>query len=118
MTIRFLAITALSIAALSPAVSNASSASASAKACATAFASSIAAPGASAPNYKLAYREGAPSALTQFFATDYSFTLEAHDPKTGAAIARALCSTDSRGTVTAISAIPLDATDATLARAY
>ncbi len=118
MMIRQAAIAALAVAALVPAVSNASPEKASAKACATAFASSIAAPGASAPAYKFAYRSGMSSSLADFYPTDYTFTLEAHDPKTGAAIARARCSTDYRGQVTAISAIPLDASAATPASAF
>jgi hypothetical protein len=118
MNIRKIAFAAVSIAALSPAVSNASPEKASARACATAFASSIAAPGSSAPAYKFAYRSGASSSLADFYPTDYTFTLEAHDPKTGVAIARARCSTDSRGTVTAIALIPLTANTATLAAAF
>ncbi len=118
MMIRQLAIAALAVAALSPAISNASPEKASAKACASAFASSIAAPGSSAPAYKFAYRGADSGSLADFYPTDYTFTLEAHDPKTGAAIARARCSTDYRGHVTAISAIPLDASAATLAAAF
>jgi hypothetical protein len=55
--------------------------------------------------------------LEQFLCHDYTFTLEAHDAKTGAAIARASCSTDYRGVVTAIEVLPLDSA-ASLARGF
>jgi hypothetical protein len=117
MNTRKIVLAALSIAALAPAVSNASPEKASAKACATAFASTIVAPGASAPAYKFAYRGGATGSLADFYPTDYTFTLEAHDPKTGAPIARAVCTTDYRGNVTDIASLPLDSKAATLAAA-
>jgi hypothetical protein len=52
--------------------------------------------------------------LSSFYATDYTFTLEAHDA-TGAPFARASCSTDSRGVVTAFEVLPLDSKGAALA---
>jgi hypothetical protein len=55
--------------------------------------------------------------LADFYPTDYTFTLEAHDPKTGAPIARAVCTTDYRGNVTDIASLPLDSKAATLAAA-
>lgn len=109
MILRKVALAAVTVATLSPCISNASPERASAKACASAFASSIAAPGAGAPAYKLAYRGTTGSALSDFYPSDYTFTLEARNPKTGLPIARAQCSTDSRGTVTTISAVPLNA---------
>jgi hypothetical protein len=101
-----LAVTAASIL---PAVCNASPGSMSAKACASAFAASIAAPGGSPPAYRLAYRGTIGSALDDFYPSDITFTLEARAPKTGLTIARAVCSTNFRGIVTTISAVPLDA---------
>jgi hypothetical protein len=110
MILRKVALAAVTIAASSPAISNASPERISAKACASAFASSIAAPGAAAAAYKLAFRgTTGGSALSDFYPSDFTFTLEARDPKTGLPIARALCSTDYRGTVTTISAVPLNA---------
>ena len=109
MILRKVALAAATIAALSPIISNASPERISAKACASAFASSIAAPGAGAPAYKLAFRGTTSSALSDFYPSDFTFTLEARDPKTGLPIARAVCSTDYRGTVTTISAVPLNA---------
>jgi hypothetical protein len=108
MILQKVALAAITIAALSPTVSNASPERISAKACASAFASSIAAPGASTPAYKLAYRGTTGSALADFYPSDFTFTLEARDPKTGLPFARAVCSTNNRGTVTTISAVPLN----------
>jgi hypothetical protein len=118
MMIRKIVLAAATIAALSPAISNASPEKASAKACATAFAASIATPGTTAPAYKFAYRGGMSTSLADFYPTEYSFTLEAHDPKTGASIARAVCTTDYRGIVTTIASVPLDAKAPTLAAAF
>jgi hypothetical protein len=98
----------IAIAALSPAISNASPERVSVKACAAAFAASLAAPGTKVPGYKLDYRPTFGSSLADFYPSEFTFTLEARDPKTGLAIARASCSADSRGAVTAIAAIPLD----------
>jgi hypothetical protein len=53
--------------------------------------------------------------LADFYPSDFTFTLEARDTKTGLPIARALCSTDYRGTVTTISAVPLKADTGKLA---
>jgi hypothetical protein len=109
MILRRVALAAVAIAALSPAVSNASPERNSAQACASAFASSIAAPGAGAPAYRLAYRGATGGALADFYPSDFTFTLEARDPRTGLPIARAVCSTNHRGAVTTISAVPLSA---------
>ena len=109
MILRKIALAVVTVAALSPTVSNASPERMSAKACASAFASSIAAPGTGTPAYKLAYRGTTGSALADFYPTDFTFTLEARDPKSGLPIARAVCSTNHRGAVTTISAVPLRA---------
>jgi hypothetical protein len=109
MILRKIALAAVTIAASYPTISNASPERISAKACASAFASSIAAPGAGVPAYKLAFRGTTGSVLADFYPSDYTFNLEARDPKTGQAFARAVCSTDHRGTVTTISAVPLNA---------
>jgi hypothetical protein len=109
---RKIVLAAATVAALSPAISNASSEKASAKACAKAFAASLVAPGAE-PAYKFEFREATGTSLTDFYHTEYTFSLEVHDPKTGVAVARANCSTDSRGAITAISAVPLQAPQVT-----
>ncbi|HLZ97241.1 MAG TPA: hypothetical protein VKP66_04790 [Steroidobacteraceae bacterium] len=107
MILRKLVLATATIATLAPAISNASPERTSAKACASAFASTIVAPGTT-PAYKMSYRGATNSILTDFYPSDFTFTLEARDPKTGLSIARAVCSTDSHGTVTAISAVPLN----------
>jgi hypothetical protein len=118
MLIRKLALSCAVLAAVSPVIANATSDRVSAKACAHAFASSIAASGASAPAFKLAYHDSVASALSAFYPTDYTFMLEAHDPKTGAAIARATCTTDFRGVVTSISVLPVGTNAASLASQF
>jgi hypothetical protein len=118
MMIRKIALAVATIAALSPVISNASAEKVSVKACASAFVTSIAAAGVSVPTYKLAYHGSMGGGLSDFYPTDYTFTLEAHDPKTGLAVARARCSTDSHGAVTAIAAIPLDEKAPTLAAQF
>ena len=110
-----IALAALTLAALSPAVSIASPEKGPVKACARAFASSIAGPGAETPAYKLSFRGSAGSAIADFYPTEYTFTLEARSGRSGAAIARATCSVDSRGIVTSIAALPLTANPASLA---
>ena len=115
MNLRTIALAVVTIATLSPTISNASPERISAKACASAFASSIAAPGASTPAYKLAFRGTTGSALADFYPSDFTFTLEARDPKTGLPFARAVCSTNNRGIVTTISAVPLNSAAGKLA---
>ncbi len=109
MIIRRIALAAAAVAALAPAISNASPERASVKACASAFATSIASPGTSAPAYKLAYRGTFGGSLADFYPTEYTFTLEAHNQKTGLPIARARCTTDAHGVVTEIAAVPMNA---------
>lgn len=118
MILRKVALAVVTIATLSPAVSNASPERTSAQACASAFASSIAAPGADTPAYRLAFRGTAGGALADFYPTDFTFTLEARDPKTHLPIARAVCSTNHRGVVTTISAVPLNSESGKLASQY
>jgi len=99
-----------SIAALTPIISNASPEKAALNACARAFATSLAAPGAAAPAFKLAYRSNEfADSMLEFYTREYTFDLNATDLKTGLSIARASCSTDSRGAVVALSSIPLHA---------
>lgn len=110
MTFTKFALAAAAFVTLSPAIVNASPEKNSVKACAHAFASSIASPGAPVPGYKLDYKTSfSGSMVSDFYPSEYTYDLEAHDPKTGATIARARCSADDRGTVTDITAVPLDA---------
>ena len=73
MNIRKIVFAAVTVAALTPAISNASPEKASVKACASAFASTVT-NGAAAPGYKLAYRTSFGSALADFYPTEYTFT--------------------------------------------
>ena len=79
-------------------------------ACARAFASSLAAPAMRAPPFKVDYRGDAVRELDGRLSTPatYTFDLQANNPKTGLPIARASCSTDTRGVVIALSSLPLD----------
>ena len=77
-------------------------------ACARAFASSLATPGSTAPSFKVAYRGNLyTGSMLEFYSREFTFDLNAKDPKTGLAIARASCSTDSSGAVIALSSLPV-----------
>lgn len=108
MTIRKLLLAAVSMAAMTPAISNASPENAAMKACAQAFASSLA-PGSAAPKFTVKYHRESGSMLSWFYAThDYAFNLQANDPKTGLTLARAKCSADTHGKILALTATPVD----------
>jgi hypothetical protein len=117
MIIRTLILGAASIAALSPCVSFASPENAALDACTRAFAASIAPPGSSAPAFKLKYRGGSvgSSILDYYSSHEYTFYLQAHDPKTGATLASATCTSDMRGTQIALNPTPPSGSEATLA---
>jgi hypothetical protein len=107
---------AAAIVALSPVMANASPEKDALNACAAAFATSVAVPGASAPTFKVV--DGGvrtTASVGDFFARDYTFYMYANSQKTGAAIARASCSTNSRGAVVSLLPVPLDAAQETLA---
>jgi hypothetical protein len=110
------ALVAASIAALAPAISNASPEKDALNACARAFASSLAAPGAAVPSYKVSYRDNRfVGSMLEFYSREYSFEMHANDMKTGLPIARASCSADSHGAVVSLSSTPLDAAHPALA---
>lgn len=117
MKFRTLLFSAASLAAFSPVVSQASAESAALGACARAFAASMASPGSSAPAFQLKYRHSqAGSAIADYYSgREYTFYLQAHDAKTGATVARATCTADTRGIQAAVTATPLNAPEATLA---
>jgi hypothetical protein len=115
MNIRKIAFAAVTIAAFSPIIANASPEKASVKACAAAFASAVNTTPGTAPGYKLAYRSSFGTALADYYPTEYTFTMDARDPKTGTIISHAVCSADSRGTVTALTTTPVQAKTTTLA---
>lgn len=117
MKFRTLFFAAASIAALSPSLSHASPENAALDACVRAFAASMATPGSNAPTFKLKYLSSQPgSAIAEYYsAREHIFNLQARDPKTGATLARATCTADTRGTQVALTATPLDEPQATLA---
>jgi hypothetical protein len=108
MNILRLTLAIATTAGFSPLISQASSEVDAVNSCARAFAASIAVAGAVPPSYKLRYHvDRFSSAIADYFSANDTFDLEAHDPKTGAVIARARCSTNTRGTVVAFSSVPL-----------
>ncbi len=110
MNLRKISAVAAAIAVLAPAISNASPEKDALNACATAFANSLAAPGAAAPTFKVI--DGGPrstGSMSDFWGRNYTFDLYANSQKTGLPIARASCSTNTRGTVIALSPVPLQA---------
>jgi hypothetical protein len=96
----------IAAAALAPALSQASPEKTALEACSHTFAASLAAPGATPPTYKVVYRPTDEGTVAGFFAREYTFYLRANDKKTGAAVARASCSTDAYGNVVAFTAVP------------
>jgi|SRR5277367_3407843 len=110
MYLRKINLVAAATLALAPVVSQASPEKDALNACSRAFAESLASPGAAAPTYKVVFRgDSGTGTVSQFFVRSYSFYLHANDPKTGAAIARATCSTNSMGAVAAFTVVPADA---------
>jgi len=100
MNIRKISFAIVAIAAISPVVASASPEEAALNACAKAFASSIAAPGAAAPQFKLNYAQRRfASSVTDYYARNYTFTMKAQNPKTGTAFASATCLADMHGEV-------------------
>jgi hypothetical protein len=117
MNIRTLFLSAASAAAILPSISHASPENAALNACARAFAASMASAGSSAPTFKLKYLSGQPGGTyaEYYGGNEYTFYLQAHDPKTGLTLARATCTADTRGAHVALTATPLDGQEATLA---
>jgi hypothetical protein len=108
MIIRKLLLTAAVIAAICPAVSHASTETTALNACAQAFATSLAS-GSAAPTFKLKYHSESAGILAGYYGGHaFTFDLQARDPKTGLTLARATCSTDTRGAVIALTAAPLE----------
>jgi hypothetical protein len=107
MKSRHLALAAVAAAALLPSISAAAGDKDAANACARAFAASIAAPGTAPPPYKLSFRDPWRSSVLAPYRLA-TFNLQAQSAKTGAVLARAVCSTSRDGSVTALSTVPLD----------
>ena len=108
MNFRKIALTAAAAAALAPAIGNATPENDAINACARAFATTLAAPGADAPAYKVSYRSSRHfGSMLEFYARDFTFDLRVKDPKTGLAVAHASCSTDAHGAIVDFSPVPL-----------
>ena len=106
MTLRKLLLAAASIAAIAPAISYASDETTALNACAQAFATSFAT-ASGAPAFKLKYHSESAGALADYYrGREYTFYLQARDPKTGSTLGRATCSADTNGTVIALTATP------------
>jgi len=106
MRIRFLLPIALSIAVASPSISQAAPPEGEAlSACTQAFESSLIADADKTPVFKVKYDGGQPpTAWSNFFTREYTFFLQARDPKTGAARASATCRATAGGTLIALKA--------------
>jgi hypothetical protein len=116
MQVRKLLLSAAAIAAIAPSIVNASPENTALSACAKAFASSIASPGSTAPSFKLNYAGNQPAgALIEYYSREYTFFLQAHDPKSGATVASATCSANSNGAVIALTATPVSVAGPALA---
>jgi hypothetical protein len=118
MSFRLLFPTVALIAALSPAVSQAAPETEALNTCSRAFAASIATDAASPPSFKLKYSGGPAATWSMYFTHEYTFFLQARDPKTGAARASATCSASVAGTLIALKASSTDAAVAALAAKF
>jgi hypothetical protein len=108
MNFRNSALTAAAIAALVPAICNASPEKTGIDACARAFATTLAAPGADVPAFKVTYKGDQHfRSMLEFYVREYSFDLHVADKRTGLTVARATCSTDQHGAIVAFAPIPL-----------
>jgi hypothetical protein len=106
MKSRHLSLLAVIAAAVSPTLALAGPEQVSLVACAHAFAASLsAASAAPAPRFKVAELNGDTGTIASLYAREFTFDLTAHDPKTGAPVAKATCSASRDGTVTALSAL-------------
>jgi hypothetical protein len=116
MQSRHLLLAAAMLAAATPSLVNASPEKAGLNACAQAFAASMAVPGTAAPAFKLNYN-GTEQAgpLASYYDHEYTFYLQARNPRTGLALATATCSVDTKGTIVTLKTVPADSAGATLA---
>jgi hypothetical protein len=116
MNFRTISLAASTIVALAPAVSTAASPeNLAAEACARAFASSLKAPDAATPTYKLDYRGVRyVEPLTEMYSRGYTFYLSAKSRETGLPFARASCETDKHGVVVSLSSLPQESARAPL----
>ena len=117
MRFRLLFPAVLSVAAFSPAISQAAPESDALSACTRAFESSLSADASTAPVFKVKYSAGQPaSAWSNFFTREYTFFLQARDPKSGTMRASATCRATAGGNLITLQATPANA--ATLAAKF
>jgi hypothetical protein len=112
MNIRKLSLAILAVSAIVPVVASASPEKLALKACAQAFARSISG-GSTAPSFKLNYDQSQGATSIPSVHHSFTFTMDAQDRKTGAALASATCSADTHGEVLALT--PATAPKVTLA---
>jgi hypothetical protein len=103
---RHLLLAAIAGATLFPSLSTAAGDKDAANACARAFAASIAAPGTEPAPYRLSFRVP-PSSLSPY-GRSVTFNMQAQNARTGTILARAICTANRDGSVTTVSAVPLD----------
>jgi hypothetical protein len=108
MSFRLLFPTAAIIAALSPSISQAAPESEALSACTRAFESSLADDASLPQVFKVKYSGQPASAWSNYFTREYTFFLQARDPKTGIARHSATCSASSTGNLIALKATPAD----------
>jgi hypothetical protein len=120
MNMRAVFLAGASAAVIVPSISHASPENAALNACTRAFAASMALPGSGTLSFKLKYLGSQPSSTFDDYygGHKYRFYLQAHDPKTGLALASATCIADTNGGRVALSSTPLDAQEATLAARF
>lgn len=119
MKFRHISLAIATIAVLAPAISNASPEKTALNACARAFAAKLASPGSAVPTFKVAYLDNRSSgSMFDFYDRVYVFDLHANNVKSGAAIARASCTTDTHGAVIALSPVPLETVPPALAAQF
>ena len=108
MKLRNIGLAILAAAAVSPSIAGASPSRSSYSACANAFATRLGSAGQQVPKYELVYRNTYDTdVVSQYYATGFTFDLNARDRKTGAPIASATCRTDLHGVVTSLDVKPV-----------
>jgi hypothetical protein len=100
MMIRRFGLSIAALAAVCPAVCNAWPAKAALDACVTAFEKTLAPADEVSHAFKVVYgREAFATSIADYYRTSYTFELQASNSKSGAVVARALCSADRHGGV-------------------
>ncbi|HTV94441.1 MAG TPA: hypothetical protein VME42_00480 [Steroidobacteraceae bacterium] len=110
MNIRTAGLTIAALSALAPAVAGAWPGKSSLDACVNAFEKTLAPAGESARAFKVVYQgDRFSSSVAQYFPSEYTFELQANDPKTGEVIARVRCLANTHGAVASMQPLPAHA---------